>query len=166
MPNTQSLFRVAAAAALMLTLPFAAQAAAPAAGDGTGGVESRAAQTLEQQVDRAVSHYTAGEFAAAEQILADVMRSDAASDRLRSLAAFNRGAALLQLDRYMEAVEAFDIAEEEAFPYPAQLHLARGIAWEQLGRADKAAHDYSSALVADPMNPAVQRRIDAFFYKK
>lgn len=150
----------------LLAVSPAASAAARAGGSGGSEPESVARQALEDQVDRAVNHYTAGEFAAAEKLLAEVMRSDGASDRLRSLAAFNRGAALLQLDRYAEAVDAFDQAESETFPYPAQLHLARGIAWERMGRADMAAHDYSSALVADPTDPAVLRRVDAFFHKK
>lgn len=158
--------RLAALAIVLLTVPFAVDAAAPATGDTGKTPQSVARQTLERQIDRAVNHYTAGEFAAAEEILADVMRNDDAGERLRSLAAFNRGAALLQLNRFAEAVDAFDVAESDTFPYPAQLHLARGIAWEQLGRPDKAAYDYSSALVADPSNPAIRRRIDAFFYKK
>ncbi len=166
MSNTPRALRLATiAAALLLTAP-AAYAAAPATADAGKPSPSVALQTLERQLDRAVDHYTAGEFAAAEELLATVMRSDAASDRLRSLAAFNRGAALLQLDRYAEAIDAFDLADSETFPFRAQLHLARGIAWEQLGRADKAAYDYTSALVADPGNPAVRRRVDAFFHKR
>jgi tetratricopeptide (TPR) repeat protein len=152
--------------ALALVAPLAAQAAAPTAGDPEAADPRVAQQTLERWIDRAVEHYTAGEFADAETLLATVMRSADATERLKALAAFNRGAALLQLDRFADAVESFDAAERRNFPYPAQLHLARGIAFEQMGQPEKAAYEYSSALAADPSNLAVQRRIDAFFHKR
>jgi|GEM_PF-5806853 len=158
--------RVAVLAVALLILPLAAEGAAPATGGADAPAAPVATQILERQIDRAVTHYTDGEFEKAEKLLADVLRSDTATERLRALAAFNRGAALLQLDRYAEAIEAFDAAETETFPFMGQLHLARGIAWEQLGRNDKAAYDYSIALAIDPSNPAIRRRIDAFFYKK
>jgi tetratricopeptide (TPR) repeat protein len=84
---------------------------------------------------------------------------------VRALALFNRGAARLQLERYSEAILDFDEAETLAFPRPAQLHLARGIAWENLRILDRAAKNYVDALSADPGDPAVRAKVQSFFYK-
>lgn len=123
-------------------------------------------ELIEWRIDRAVSHYGRGEFADADRLLGLVIDDPAVTDPLRSLALFNRGAARLQLDRFSEAILDFDAAESLSFPQPAQLHLARGIAWENLRILDRAAHDYVEALSADPSDPAVRAKVKAFFYKQ
>ncbi|MEQ8397982.1 hypothetical protein [Thalassobaculum sp.] len=123
-------------------------------------------ELVEWRIDRAVTHYGQGRFADADSVLGLVIDTPEVSDRLRSLALFNRGAARLQLDRFSEAILDFDAAEALAFPRPAQLHLARGIAWEHLRILDRAAREYSDALAADPGDPAVRAKVLAFFYKK
>lgn len=164
-PGFPALFLLAV---FLIAVPVGTRAAAPATAPSTGSATAPApiAPDLESRIERAVDHYVAGDFAAAAALLSQVIDSDGVTGRLRALAAFNHGAALLQLDRNKEAIAAFDMAAGGDFPYPAQLHLARGMAWERLGHPDKAAEDYSSALVADPSDAAVLRRVDAFFFKK
>lgn len=167
-PSRPAFPAIALTAVLLLTVPLDAQAAAPATAPSAGSDTTTPpiALDLESRIEQAVDHYVAGDFAAAAALLGEVVDSDGVTGRLRALAAFNHGAALLQLDRNREAIAAFDMADGGEFPYPAQLHLARGMAWERLGHPEKAAEDYSSALVADPSDPAVLRRVDAFFFKK
>lgn len=123
------------------------------------------ADPVEARIDRAVDEYGRGDFAAADELLGQVVDDPEVSGTLRALALFNRGAARLQLDRYSEAIIDFDDAEALSFPRPAQLHLARGIAWESLRILDRAAANYVDALSADPNDPSVRAKIRAFFYK-
>ena len=153
-----------AVAALGLASP--AVQAAVGGGDTTASTPRMDRQSLERDVNRATDHYAAGEFAEAERLFAAVLENPSANDMLRALAAFNRGAALLQLERFEEAVEAFDAAETGNFPYMDQLYFARGIAWERLGRNDLAANEFSSALLANPNDPTIMRKVDSFFFKK
>jgi tetratricopeptide (TPR) repeat protein len=123
-------------------------------------------ELIEWRIDRAVSHYGQGEFADADRVLGLVIDTPETPGLLKALALFNRGAARLQLDRFSEAILDFDAAESLAFPRPAQLHLARGLAWEHLRILDRAAYEYTEALSADPTNPSVRAKVQAFFYKK
>ncbi len=122
-------------------------------------------EVAEWRIDRAVDHYGRGEFETADRLLDAVVETPEVSDAVRALALFNRGAARLQLERYSEAIIDFDEAETLAFPRPAQLHLARGIAWENLRILDRAAKNYVDALSADPSDPAVRAKVRSFFYK-
>ncbi len=123
------------------------------------------AEAIERRIDRAVDRYGRGDYASAERLLGQVLADPASTDDLRALALFNRGAARLQLRRDPEAIADFDAAEALSFPRPAQLYLARGIAWENLQRLDRAAADYVEALSADPGDPSVRAKVRAFFYK-
>lgn len=122
-------------------------------------------EVAEWRIDRAVDHYGRGEFETADRLLESVVETTELSDPMRALALFNRGAARLQLERYSEAILDFDAAEALAFPRPAQLHLARGLAWESLRILDRAARNYVDALSADPDDPAVRAKVRSFFYK-
>lgn len=124
-------------------------------------------EVLRWRIDRAIAHYDNGEFREAERLLALVVDSgDDVPAPIMALVQFNRGAALLQLDRFEEAIEALSAAERLKFGHPAELFLARGLAWEHLNNKERAAADYVSALLADPGNRAIQRKIDTFFYKR
>lgn len=146
-----------------------ATAAAPVARDSEEAAIGRV-PTLDKQVarqiDQAVGHYGHGEFEDADRVLGLVIDSRDVPEQIRALALFNRGATRLQLDRFSEAIVDFDAAEALSFPRPAQLHLARGIAWEHLRILDRAANEYVQALTANPNDPAVQAKVRAFFYKK
>lgn len=74
-----------------------------------------------------------------------------------------RARIVAQLDRFPEAILDFGAAESLSFPRPAQRHLARGIAWEQLRILDRAARDCVEALSAAPADRA---KIRAFFHKR
>lgn len=156
----------ALAACATATVDGALAAAAPAGDDPTLNRPLTPDELIEWRIDRAVSHYGQGEFADADRVLGLVIDTPEVSGPLKALALFNRGAARLQLDRFSEAIIDFDAAEALAFPRPAQLHLARGLAWEHLRILDRAAYEYSEALSADPTNPSVRAKVQAFFYKK
>jgi len=117
------------------------------------------------KVDAAVDAYADGDFGAADRLLTQLIAEGSVPDSVRTLVYFNRGAARLRLDRFQDAVDDFDAAERLQFPQPAQLHLARGLAWELLDRPDRAANDFVDALHADPRNPTVRAKIRSFFNK-
>jgi Flp pilus assembly protein TadD len=123
------------------------------------------AEVAEWRIDRAVSQYGRGDFTAAVRTLGPVIDDAGTSDDIRALALFNRGAARLQLNDFADAIEDFDAAEALSFAVPAQLHLARGIAWEHLRRPDRAAQNFVEALRADPADPSVRAKVREFFYK-
>ncbi|MEQ8815959.1 MAG: hypothetical protein RLO51_24035 [Thalassobaculum sp.] len=157
---------VPAIAALLAGGPPAAHGSSvPPGDDPTINQPLTAMELAEWRIDRAVDRYGNGEFAAADRLLDQVVEVPEIPDLLRALALFNRGAARLQLARYSEAILDFDAAEALSFPRPAQIHLARGIAWENLRMLDRAAANYVDALSADPTDPSVRAKVRAFFYK-
>ena len=116
-------------------------------------------------VDDAIAHYTSGNFEMAERLLTSIAAADSLPRSVRTLVLFNRGAARLQLNRFEDAITDFDEAARLDFPKPAQLFLAKGVAWEYLDRPEIAAEAFVDALSADPKDPMVQAKIREFFDK-
>lgn len=116
-------------------------------------------------VDDAIAHYADGNFEMAERLLTTLAATDSLPPSVRTLVLFNRGAARLQLNRFEDAIADFDAAARLDFPKPAQLFLAKGVAWEYLDRPDMAAEAFVDALSADPKDPMVQAKIRDFFDK-
>lgn len=153
------------AATLIAAAPAAASAPDADAAEASLDRALTPAEIVEWRIDRAVTRYGSGAFDDADRLLGLVIDTPGLADDLKALALFNRGAARLQLDRFSEAILDFDAAEVLAFPRPAQLHLARGIAWERLRILDRAAREYVEALSADPRDPSVRAKVRDFFYK-
>ena len=158
-----------ASLALVLFAPRAALAAT-AQGDqtsksGEAASVQRHPEPVAASVDDAIAHYTAGNFEVAERLLTSIAATESLPRSVRTLVLFNRGAARLQLNRFEDAITDFDAAARLDFPKPAQLFLAKGVAWEYLDRPDMAAEAFVDALSADPKDPMVQAKIRDFFDK-
>lgn len=134
-------------------------------GSGNSASVQRHPDPVAASVDDAIAHYTDGNFEMAERLLTTLAATESLPRSVRTLVLFNRGAARLQLNRFEAAITDFEDAARLDFPKPAQLFLAKGVAWEYLDRPDMAAEAFVDALSADPNDPVVQAKIRDFFNK-
>ena len=78
----------------------------------------------------------------------------------------NRAAALVQLDRYQEAVDAASKALELTNEDVHAAYFNRAMAYEELGQVENAYHDLQAALAAKPDFEDAQREIARYSVSK
>ncbi|MEY4641755.1 MAG: hypothetical protein RLZZ227_1749 [Pseudomonadota bacterium] len=116
----------------------------------TRAIEDRAstpAQHAASYNNRGVLLFDAGMI---EEALRDFDQAVAVQDSLGP-AHVNRGYTLIALQRWADALAAFDRGITLGAPEPARAHFNRGVAHEELGHVREAYQDY---LMASELNPA------------
>lgn len=78
----------------------------------------------------------------------------------------NRGYALVALERWAEAVEAFDRGIAQGAPELAEAYHSRGIAHEELGNVRQAYYDYLEAAELDPEWEKPREELSRFEVKR
>lgn len=78
----------------------------------------------------------------------------------------NRGYALVALERWAEAVEAFDRGIAQGAPELAKAYHSRGIAHEELGNVRQAYYDYLEAAELDPEWEKPREELSRFEVKR
>lgn len=101
---------------------------------------------IELQVDRGVTYMRRRQN---DLALAD-FEAVIAVDAHNAQALVNRGATLVQLNRYGEAIAALTDALSYGVPEPYKAYYNRGVAREALGDLQGAYDDYSTALQIQP----------------
>lgn len=110
-------------------------------------------------VNRGILHMRAGRM---EMALRDYERSARIKPDLAD-AQVNRGAALYNLSRYPEAMEALNRGvEAENLNARSIAFYNRGLTHEKLGDVEAAYYDFSTALELNPMFELASRQLERF----
>jgi tetratricopeptide (TPR) repeat protein len=112
--------------------------------------------------NRGVLRFAQGDFAGS---LRDFDKARRLTDTLPEVDV-NRGYALVALERWAEAVEAFDRGIAQGAPELAKAYHSRGIAHEELGNVRQAYYDYLEAAELDPEWETPREELSRFEVKR